>query len=346
MARRKGVIALVTAVAVAAASLLGLWTWWNTNLFADEAYCGDKLTWAELDSVLGTKGRISSVVKQGEEGSPQFLCEVERTSKFAGAEPMEIEVRTAVHEPDFPFQTRVWRNPGSMTYFSGETTGAVSESRGWVMLPQPCQEHVGYLVQAEMSKGKTEHTELAKMLVQAAQRVAVDAGCASDAVAPAFELGERSDASETHVRSACAIKGFAIPRNALIDGKAEPGKEMVSTSTRTWACDLSFAGTGKSEVSFSVSSDPRIVNDRLRTEAGFSDLPESKGRIDGYRRAILQCGEQSVYFGMRPNDAYSELLLERERREQYGPTMRGLFQSFLDAAGKQHGCPAVTVPAG
>lgn len=346
MARHKRVTAVVAAVAVVAAGLLGLWTWWNTNLFADEAYCGGKLTRTELDSVLGTEGRISSVAAEGGEESPEFRCTVERTSKLLGAEPMEIEVSTAVHEPDFAFQTRVWRDPGAMTYFSAGATGAVSETRGWVMLPQACQEDAGYLVQTVMRKGKAERTQLAGMLVQAAQRVAARAGCASDDAAPDFELGERSDASATDARSVCDTKGFALPASAFVAGKAEPGEETVSTSKRTWACDLSLAGTGKSKVSFAVSSDPRIVNDRLRTETGFSDLPDGKGLIDGHRRAILKCGEQSVYFGMRPNDAYQELLLERERREQYEPTVRGLFQSFLDAAGKQHGCPTVTVPAG
>ncbi|WP_236245609.1 hypothetical protein [Streptomyces sp. CC210A] len=358
MQGKRGLALTAIAGALALATVLGAFTWWNTNVFGDEELCGGKLRQSELDSVLDTRGRISSTSAAGGDGIPEFRCSVQRTSRFMGAQPMEISVNTAVHEPDFPFQSRVWRGPAAMTYFTAGVPGAVSEDRGWVALPRTCQGKAGFIavgsrrlpdadevtvVEAVMNRGKADRAVLAQLLLQAAGRVAADAGCASNDMKAAAELGKAPSTSTTDPRAVCGVAGFALPSGAVDESEARVDRETVAAGDQTWACDLHLAGSAEGQISFSTSSDAHIVEGPMNAAEGFEPLPEGKGRIDGYNRAVLNCRSGKVYFGMRQDDAYKSLLLQQDG-ERYTKTSQAQFQSFLDSAGARHGCPSVAVP--
>ncbi len=354
---KRGIALATTAGALALATVLGLFTWWNTSLFGDEELCGGKLRQSELDAVLDTRGRISSASATGGDGMPEFRCTVQRRSRFMGAEPMEISVNTAVHAPDFPFRSRAWREPAAMTYFSAGVPGAVSDSRGWVALPQACQGKAGFIavggrrlpdadevtvVEAVLHRGKADQARLAQLLLQAARRVATDAGCASGGMKDAADLGKAPVSSSTAPREVCGVAGFTL--STMVDeSAARLDRESVSSGDRTWACDLHLAGSAEGKISFSTSSDPHIVGGPMDAAGGFEALPGGKGRIDGYDRAVLNCQGEKVYFGMRQDDAYKDLLLKRDG-EKYATTSQAQFQSFLNSAGARHGCPSVEVP--
>ncbi|MDI9888752.1 hypothetical protein QMZ92_31485 [Streptomyces sp. HNM0645] len=357
--KSKRIAALVTTGVLTLTTALGLYSWWNTNLFGDDSFCNGKLTPSDLASALDTQGRISSVSSSGTTGLPEFRCTVERTSKFLGAEPMKVDVHTAVYAPDFAFQTRTWKSPATLSYLSGNVTGAVSADRGWVMLPTSCRDKAGFLglgrrrlpaehevtvVEARLERGTAEPSKLADLLVKAAARVTESAGCSLGAGDTRPTLQGPGEEKQLDTASACGMQGFAVPADALIDGEVTPGAERVSgTASASWTCDLRFSGSAEAEVSFSTTSDPSIVNDVLRRTPGWKDLPQGQGEIDGYSRAILKCSGKDVYFGMRQDDTYTSVLLD-EGKGRWTAVSQAMFQSFLDAAGKQYGCPAVKVP--
>ncbi|SCE43754.1 hypothetical protein [Streptomyces sp. DvalAA-19] len=255
--RKRNAGIAVTGVAVLAACA-GLFSWWNTNLLGEAEFCEGVVDSADMRAVLGTQGRLSTVWSTGSE-VPEVACRVNRTSKFLGAEAMEVTLTTAVHKPDFQFQTHVWKNPSAMSYFSKGSTGAVSDERGWVLLPDSCRDKIGTIyparrqlpeagevtvVEAVMNQGTADRSALAKMLVRAAQRIADDAGCGAGASSDAPGIQNPSGLSTTDAAAVCRLPGFKLPQNALVKGEATVGKEQTTGSMPgTWSCGLELSGS-------------------------------------------------------------------------------------------------------
>ncbi|MEU6758532.1 hypothetical protein [Streptomyces sp. NPDC046685] len=347
---------LLSAAAISALAVLsGLFLRWNTNLLGDDTFCDAAVTSAELTSVLDVKGRLSTT-RSVDDGSPGFSCSVKRTSKFLGAAPLEIEMKTALHEPDFQFQTHVWQNPSAMSFFSNGTTGAVSGERGWVLLPEACAGKVSTFgaggggvqnteaavrtVEAVVKGGTVDRTELARTLVRSAQRIADEAGCGTSPSDREPRLQALSEAPGDP-GAACGVAGFTLPPAALIKDEATLGKEQISGSMPgTWACGMHLAGNAKGVIWFAASSDPRLVDPILKKDV-YKDLPGGAGVSDRQKTAaVLKCGSQHVYFSMRWSTEYQSAIHDRDIS-----VSREMFQAFIDAAGKQHGCPSVKIPA-
>lgn len=213
---------LVSAAGVSVAAVVaGLFLAWNTNFLGDEVFCDGAVGSGELSAVLDTQGRLSAVSSE-DDGQPGFSCTVERKAKFFGGKPLEIEMKTGLHEPDFAFQTEVWKNPSAMSFLSDGTTGAVSGERGWVLLPEACagkvdaygggQSHAGAVrtVEAVVKQGIVDRTELARTLVRPAQRVADKAGCAAGAKPEEPRLQAVNEAP-TDPGAVCGLPGFTLP---------------------------------------------------------------------------------------------------------------------------------------
>ncbi|WP_149180664.1 hypothetical protein [Streptomyces sp. TRM49041] len=346
---------LLSAAGISALAVFsGLFLWWNTNLLGDDEFCDGAVTSAELASVLDTKGRLSATSSVGD-SMPGFSCSVQRTSKFLGAAPMEIQMKTAAQEPDFQFQTHVWKNPSAMSFFSNGATGAVSGERGWVLLPEACRGKVSTFspggmsrqtatnvrtVEAVVKQGTVDRAELAKTLVKAAQRIADEAGCAAGGATEEPRLQAVSEAP-TDPGSACGLAGFTLPPAALVKDEATLGKEQVSGSMPgTWACGMHLAGNTKGVIWFAASSDLRLVDRILLKEGAFEDLPGGAGVIERQQHAaVLTCGTGKIYVSMRWSTEYQRALYKRGIS-----VSREMFQSFVDSAGKKFQCGAVQLP--
>ncbi|MFJ3976424.1 hypothetical protein [Streptomyces sp. NPDC090021] len=328
-------------------------------MLAATELCAGKLAGEQAESVLDTRGRVSGGGQQRHSDGTSFRCTVSRTSTITGAEELEMEVSTEIYEPDFPFKTNVWHNSSSRTFLSGGVTGAVSGTRGWVMLPEGCrtvgnvlagvkilpQSNEVPIVRAELKKGKVDPQKLTSLLLDTAQRVATASGCSAGAPLQTPKVRPPASPETITADSVCQIPGFRLPDSAVAkDGATLEDQRTSGTTADSWACDLYESG-GQDEalLSFGSSLDPDIVNERLKESEGFKDLPDGAGVADGTTRAVLKCGTEEVYFGVRWNNTYLRSLKEAYRS---GQARREVFQAFLDAAGKQHGCPAVTIPRG
>ncbi|MFJ8000468.1 hypothetical protein ACIQ7D_25595 [Streptomyces sp. NPDC096310] len=356
--KKKFLKPLVMACSLSLLAFGGMFTWWNTDLFGEQNFCGGKIESSDIASVLDTRGRISQTASQGGSAdAPEFHCTIQRTSFLLGTDDMKVTLSTRTKKADFQFQTRAWPDPAGMSFFTGGATGAVSDTRGWIMLPESCWDRVGMLyrgnpspgnaqsvttVEAVLDQGEAGREELAGMLARTAQRVADVAGCSGGGKAMAPGLRDAGTWTETDPGHACGLAGFALPGSAFVSGKAEKGEERTAgDSAETWACDVRFSGSSESQASFSVTSDADITKATLR-QKDFRDLPNGTGRINP-DSAVLKCGDTSVYFGMNWNDEYRDLNLD-QGKDHYTENNRKLFQSFVDAAGKKHHCPDISVP--
>ncbi|MFZ4277495.1 hypothetical protein ACOZFM_32870 [Streptomyces arboris] len=350
--RKRSAGIAVTGVA-ALAVCAGLFSWWNTDLLGEAEFCEGVVDSADMDAVLGTRGRLSTVWSKGSE-VPEVACGVKRESKFLGEEPMEVTLTTAVHEPDFQFQTHVWKNPSAMSYFSKGGTGAVSDERGWVLLPDACRDKVGAIyparqrpksdevtvVEAVMNQGTADRAALARMLVKAAQRIADDAGCGTGDSPEAPEIQNPSDLSATDAAAVCQLPGFRIPQDALVRGEAEIGKEQTTGSIPgAWSCGLEFSGSAGAKIWFSAAPGSYVADGTLLNSDGFKDIPGVEGKVDWQRNAVvLKCEAKNVYFSMRWSNEYWDLDLDHDLVERI---YRSMLQSFVDASGKKYQCPSV-----
>ena len=359
--RKKNKTLLVAASAlVVVAAITTLHCWWNTNLFGDEALCGETLESGAIQEALDTPGRLSVVSAQVGSGFPEFRCVVERTSKFTGAEDQRVAVGTSSRQGAFPFVTASWKDPASRSYFKSGRSGAVSGSGGYVILPVSCWDKVGSIqgsqarrgekgavatVEATVEKGSADRAGLARLLDRTAQRVAEKAGCADRRPAePA--LAAPAEPRPTDPAEVCGLPGLSLPQGAVLAAVATPGSEQVNTgASHTWACDMELAGSSKSRLSFAATSDRAVVDAALRDAGALRQLPGNEGWA-ATAQAVLHCRGGDVYFAARWNTEYEGALLDSTGTpEKFGDIRRATFQNFLDAATTSRSCPDVTLPA-
>ncbi|MEU6758531.1 hypothetical protein [Streptomyces sp. NPDC046685] len=357
MKNKKAIAAVASCTGLSV--LAGLFLWWDTNVFAATELCAGKLTGEQAESVLDTRGRISEGSQEGSDDDASFRCTVSRTSRITGAKELEMVVNTAVYTPDFPFHSPAWKNVSSMSFLPEGVTGAVSGTRGWVLLPEACQDKVGVLVgkkilprsgevpvvQAELKRGTVDPQKLTSMLVDTAQKVAAAAGCSTNTPVQIPKV-RQPPASRQAITdgSVCQIPGFRLPTSATSKDAAQLEEQRAGGArSGSWVCDLYESGQTEAQLSFGFSDDPNIAGERLRANSYFRDLPDGTGVVDGRRGAILKCADKDIYFAVRWNRDYLDSV-----KDPYlsGQARREVFQAFLDAAGKQHGCPSVQIPAG
>ncbi|KJK52411.1 hypothetical protein [Streptomyces sp. NRRL F-4428] len=357
MKNKKAIAAVASCTGLSV--LAGLFLWWDTNVFGSSELCAGKLTGEQAESVLDTRGRVSDDARKSDGDGAAFHCTVSRTSKITGAQELEMVVSTTVNPRDFQFSTHVWKNASGMSFLPEGSTGAVSGSRGWVLLPEKCRDKIAGIVwgippqsdrvpvvQAELKKGTVDPQELARVLLDTAHKVAATAGCAAGAPGPLPKLRQPTGPEAIPADSVCRIPGFRLPESAVPKDQDTARLEEQRTSgtpSGSWACDLYLSGEAAAQVSFASSVDPAIVNDGLKTSTGFRELSDGTGVADGSRRAVLKCGNKEVYFGVRWDSVYPRTLKDTYRS---GQAFRDVFRAFVDAAGKQHGCPSVKFPSG
>ncbi|MFE0579532.1 hypothetical protein [Streptomyces sp. NPDC058874] len=355
MKNKKAIAAVASCTGLSV--LAGLFLWWDTNVFATAELCAGKVDGGQAESVLDTRGRIADDGKKRSGENTRFSCTVSRTSGITGAEELEMVVSTDVDTSDFQFNTHVWKNASSMSFLSGEFTGAVSGTRGWVLLPEQCRKEVAAVVwgipedsdqvpfvQAELKQGTVDPQKLASMLADTARRVASTAGCTTDAPEQIPEVQRPTGPEAITADSVCRIPDFRLPDSAVAKDAAQLEQQRTSGAHKgSWACNLYLPGEAAAQLSFASSLDPGIVSEGLKAGREFTALPDGTGVADGSRRAILKCGTKDVYFGVRWDYVYAKTLKDTYRS---GQAAQDVFQAFVDAAGKQHGCPAVKFPRG
>lgn len=360
--RRRLLFVLGGLTAVVTLAGAALFIRWNTNFLGAETLCGGIVTSDDVQSAINSSGRIAEVSSQTATASSEFRCTVKRTSRFIGTEDVEVTIRTATELGAFPFTTATWKNPSTMSYFKDGASGAVSDTRGWVMLPKACWDRVGSIqgsrrippgpksvaaVEATVGQGAADRKGLARLLVHAAQKVGESAGCSRTELRAPSDLSTLSRPRTTDAQNACGIQGFSLPKNSLVKGLAEPGHEQLTGETpHTWACDMYLDGSSKSQISFSVSSDANVIDGALRDSDSFRDIDGNKGvaRLD---EAVLHCEDGDVYFSVRWNSKYDGVLLDLagNKPHAYAEVRRSTFQSFLDSAAGPRSCPRVTLPS-
>ncbi|MFG2560823.1 hypothetical protein [Streptomyces sp. NPDC048496] len=358
--KKKPVLVAAVALAVVAA-LASSYCWWNTNLLGADSFCGGRLGSGEVQAALDSTGRVSQVYAQVDPKRAGFECTVERTSRFIGGDDQQVTVGTDSEKGAFPFTTNVWKNPAARSYFKGGVTGAVSQDfGGYVVLPKSCWDKDGPLrgrgvvryedgavatVEAKVEKGTVDPAGLARLLTRSARQVAEKAGCSTSALSAAPDLAAPSASRTTDVQNVCGVRGFALPKEAVLVSRAEPDREQVNNGRAdTWACDLQLAGSAKAAVSFAATSDKNFVEVATKDAYGFETLPGDKG-IAAIDEAVLHCGGGDVYFAAHWNGGYDGALRDSGHRgAAYTEVKKATFQNFLYATAAVHSCPRVTLP--
>lgn len=358
--RKKKPVLVVAVASVVVAALVSSYCWWNTNLFGADSFCGGRMESGDVQAALDSTGRVSQVYAQVDPQRAEFECTVGRTSRFVGGDDQQLTVETGIEEGVFPFTTHVWKNPAARSYFRGGVTGAVSQDSGYVVLPKPCWGKGGALegkgvtrfedgavatVEAKMEKGVADPAGLARLLTRSARQVAEKAGCGTAALSADPDLAAPSASRATDIQNVCGVRGFELPKEAVIVARAEPDLEQVNDgSTDTWACDLHLAGSAKAAVSFSVTSDKNFVEVAKKDMRGAETLPGNKG-VARSDQAVLRCGSGDVHFATKWNTAYDGALIDSLHRDSaaYAKVKKAAFQNFLDATAAARSCPRVTI---
>ncbi|MGC9381974.1 hypothetical protein [Streptomyces sp. MH13] len=354
--RRKKTLLITAGTMVAVSALVSTHIWQNTNVLGSPSFCDQRVESRDAQGALNSSGRVSEGRLQSSPGEPEFTCVIERTSRFLGNTDQQVTLTTANEDGPFPYTTHVWKNPGARSYFKGETTGAVTPTGGYVVLPKSCWDKVGNIrgtrvippdddgvsaVEATVTKGQADPEGLALLLAHAAQRVAADAGCATPPLEKSPELAAPDGVRTTDVGKVCGLPGFSLPDDAVLTGVAEPGQEQISKGTKdVWACDLTLAGSAGAAVSFTATSDQNMVDAVLQDTHGFRELPNSHG-IAAVDQAVLHCAEGDVYFAAHWNREYASALSDNHDRVS---NVRGnTFDNFVASAADLYSCPDVTL---
>ncbi|WP_406109115.1 hypothetical protein OG698_40515 [Streptomyces sp. NBC_01003] len=359
--RKKKPVFVAAGALIVVAALASGYCSWNTNLLGADSFCDGRLGSGDSLAALDSTGRLSQVYSQVDTQRAEFACTIERTSRFVGDDDQRVTLRTASEQGAFPFTTNVWKNPAARSYFKDGVTGAVSPGGGYVVLPKSCWDKGGSLqgsqvvragdgavatVEATVEKGSVDPGGLARLLTRAARQVTGKADCGTPALSATPDLTAPSASRRTDARSVCGVQGFALPKEAVLVGRAEPDREQVNNvSAHTWACDLRMAGSAKAAVSFAATSDKSLVEAAQKDTDSFETLPGDKG-VAAIDEAVLHCDGGDVHFAAHWNGTYEGALLDSvdHSATDYAKIKKATFHNFLDATADARSCPRVTLP--
>lgn len=350
MNRRVRLTALMGAAAVVTGA--GLFSWWNTDMLGQDDFCGGAVSSAEMGAVLGGTGRLTQELDYESDDPYGFHCTVRRTSKFVGAEQPTADIELIAETADFPFQSRTWKNPSEMSYLTDAATGAVSETKGWVLLPQNCWDPLtttktrNKVPVVKVSTDKAApRPAMARLALRVAQHVMKAAGCSQQNFpeGPLSLQGPEGSGlpRQSDPQKVCDLDSFSLPDSALVNASVRLGTERTTAGARTWACDLYLKGqelpkqglqdAATPQITFAVSQDPNVVTGVLRSQEA-KDLRRMHGG------SILRCRKGGdLYVGMNINDAYGSSL--EEQGEPTSERTRGeLLTSFAKAVSEERGC--------
>ncbi|MFE7114027.1 hypothetical protein ACFU99_01190 [Streptomyces sp. NPDC057654] len=271
----------------------------------------------------------------------EFRCSVRQTSKLLGREDAQVRIGAYQERADFAFTSSAWRTPARMSYFSGPATGGVSDSTGWVMLPESCWGKSGgspltekppvYVIEASATGAGMKQRELARLLVETSNAISHRAGCAPGNAPTDPKPLPAASVRPTDSAKACGIPGLALDASggAAQGRPVERARSLSAEAEPVWACDL-FLGEDEKEppyASFAVVRDKPLASAISRSLTHHS--PEAG--------VMASCGGEDTYFTMRTGARYAKAA---EAPGSRLPDEKALFKKFVGAAKKQMNCGA------
>ncbi|WP_415949920.1 hypothetical protein [Streptomyces sp. KLOTTS4A1] len=322
----------------------GLYGWWNTDVFGQGSFCNEAIASDEISGVLDGQGRLSAATQYESKDPYGFRCTVQRTSKFVGGAQPSVGIDLTSDSVSAPFGSRLWKNPSALSYLKGDNAaGGASTTRAWLLLPSSCWEKFSSrqgavpTVTVALRHGQATEGQLMGLAFSAAGHIAKSVGCPAPPRPDSIEFAAPSPANpsrqpkRTEADEVCGLKGFTLPRDALINAQLAPGTERAtSTGARTWACDLDLEGPGGPQLGFALSQNPDVV-------AGVRRDTSPGGRY----LKVLKCEEGAMFVTTTANDAYDDVALdawEGTKGDKFGEVRAQLLESFADAAAADRGC--------
>ncbi len=331
---------LVLAGMVCALFLGGFHLVRNTNTFGPDELCHGLLPAEEMERTLEHSGRLDSEDYKNAPGKDdvEFRCSVRQTSKLLGRDDATVRIGSYQERADFPFESALWVGAAKMSYFSGPATGAVSDSSGWVMLPESCWGKAAesplmerppvYVIEAIASNTETKRRELARALVKMANAVSQRAGCAPGNASTDPRPLPAASVKPTDSAKVCGIPGLTltVPSGTTQDRPVERARSLTTAKADpVWACDLLLDEKDLPYASFAVVRDKRLA----------SAISQSLAHHTPGAGLMASCGGENTYFTMKTGARYGKLA----RAPRSGmPDEKALFKKFVSAAKKQLNC--------
>ncbi|WP_236239696.1 hypothetical protein [Streptomyces sp. CC228A] len=245
--RRKTAASFVTFALIGS----GLHFVYATGFFGHGELCGDLISSQSVADVLPHRGKLSSDGADATGPSFSMDCRISRTSALPWLADQELHVYASVDRADFPFTHNGSTYSGTTTFFSGESSGAVTgEHRAWTWLPPACSDRdLVRVVATVTSEHSADRDALAKLTVETPNRLMDQAGSdesartrgfATYAVVqdPTFVAGmKKSDAfSEKSPIDGRQVSGFDDLHIVADCGGVETyfAMEVGPQLTRTW----------------------------------------------------------------------------------------------------------------
>lgn len=313
---------------------------WNTNILGPDSLCHNVVSAAQVERTLGGTGRLdgSSTKTPPAAGTVEFRCIVRQTTKLIGQEEGYLRLEASGTTSGFRFSALNQGRAAETSFFSGESTGGVSDYGGWIMLPESCWkatesrspggESRVYAVEASAMANKLKHLELARLLVDAANNVSRRAGCASEKMSAPTELQPPTGRQDSDFTKVCGINGFTLP-HPRGSGQGKPSEGSHPLPASIWACDLFLTENQPPSASFTMTQDKLLVS-----------ALSQKNHRSADNEKFASCNGKTIYFGMNGSAQYRRLA-ERSNGTEL-PDEEALFASFVKAAGSTVGCGNIT----
>ncbi|WMX44753.1 hypothetical protein RGF97_07660 [Streptomyces roseicoloratus] len=125
-ARWTGALTLVLLV------VAGLFVGTATNVFGPDRLCHGWLTPADVQKAVGGSGRLSYT------DDSDSACTVERSGWGIGGSDLRLSLTVTAEPSRFPFESGAWQMSAGDGVMAGNTSGAVNEQGGWILLPASC----------------------------------------------------------------------------------------------------------------------------------------------------------------------------------------------------------------
>ncbi|MEU7315303.1 hypothetical protein [Streptomyces sp. NPDC007083] len=314
------------------AVVAGLLTWWNTDIFGRDRYCGDTLSSSQVNDVLNGSGRLRQLSSR-EKPFRSFECSVKRTSKFIDSPQSSVEISTEFMSGISPFQSHVWQNGERASYTREGLAGGATPHQAWLLVPSSCWKRILTetdfvpFFTATVIDGKARPDALMRLTYRAAQRALENEGCEAGGV-----LGKKESKSialtetergRTDVKNACETSDFVLPSDAF-PGRSRPGLERVTkpVASTAWTCDLYLEGEAGPSLSLSVSSHQDVV----------SAAGKQKGSATWRNAKLVRCDQGDMYLGLWSHGSYLDLHIDEYKRS--GKEFSKVFDEILTSLAK------------
>ncbi|MEU3351352.1 hypothetical protein [Streptomyces sp. NPDC037389] len=311
----------------------------NTNLLGPSNLCDGLISEAQAERTLGAVGRLASDSTTSPPAGKlgEFHCKLTQIAKFTGGNEKNLWVDSYQQLGNFPFTVRPrWSYPAKVSFFTGSAIGAVSDTDGWVLLPQSCwsPDKNGprvHVIEAGVPGHPVARMELARLLVNAANNAARREGCAKKELAAPTTLESPPEITNTSPDAVCGIRGFTAP----VTGAAGIGRHVEQSgnfSNPVWTCDLTPKGAQSPYTRFSITRDKTLVSAQAQQISYLNARPPQGWNAQGDRKTgiIASCKDGDTYFSVH--------MEKRPTRPTEESEVKALFDSFVKAAGNKLGC--------